>query len=440
MDAETSSAEPRALFAYANAGLNIDAQLEASASRLAGVLDEFAATCREYSLGINSSLAQQLQAFARRTSEDDLWVRRTADGFLAADAGDGALVMGTMLPGTADASSSTADSYRSVSPDAVGTWPRIEPTGDGTISVSLDSSDVAQYLTPVADLDVSTPDSNPWSAALGGLQLLLKAASETPTECNDAFNQLAQAIRSGPDAVRDSLQRSRPLCRQSRTLVRLTTVLADGTPIDLQQEMTLDEFAQQMTAAADSLGGGGSPGRNGWTTPERGAMNNRVGSAFENILDSMLRRLGKFPFFRPNPRRAGFDLVTIEQGNVVINEAIVSDVVVNEAKFQNRLQYADFTALTVHFRTNVQQVLDSLSGTANLSAAEKELVRTTLEGFLRDGTAPNLRIRVITGKATVGPRLQASLNKANPTLPLEIVDVSDFYPSQPDQPAQGILP
>jgi len=44
MDAETSSAEPHALFAYANSGLRIDAQLEASAARLAVALDEFAST------------------------------------------------------------------------------------------------------------------------------------------------------------------------------------------------------------------------------------------------------------------------------------------------------------------------------------------------------------------------------------------------------------
>src|SRR5712692_8342675 len=82
---DTSSANPQALSAYAEAGLRIDAELETSAIRLAAVLAEFAATCREYPLGIDASLADPLRAFARRTAEDDLWVRRVADQFVMAD-------------------------------------------------------------------------------------------------------------------------------------------------------------------------------------------------------------------------------------------------------------------------------------------------------------------------------------------------------------------
>lgn len=111
MDAETSSAEPHALFAYANSGLRIDAQLEASAARLAVALDEFASTCREYSLGINSSIAQRLREYARRTSEHDLWVRRVGEQFVLADqglaAGNG-LAMATLDSGTSVADWSAA--------------------------------------------------------------------------------------------------------------------------------------------------------------------------------------------------------------------------------------------------------------------------------------------------------------------------------------------
>jgi hypothetical protein len=84
---DTSSADPQALLAYAESGLRIDAELEVSAARLAGVLAEFAATCREYPLGIDASLADPLRAFARRTAEDDLWVGRVAEQFVQADRG-----------------------------------------------------------------------------------------------------------------------------------------------------------------------------------------------------------------------------------------------------------------------------------------------------------------------------------------------------------------
>src|ERR687886_23616 len=103
VDAETSSANPNALFAYAETGLRIDAQLEATAARLAVALDEFPAPCREYSLGIDSSLAHRLRDYARRTSEHDLWVRRVAEQFVQADQGvapDEGVIMGTLESST----------------------------------------------------------------------------------------------------------------------------------------------------------------------------------------------------------------------------------------------------------------------------------------------------------------------------------------------------
>jgi hypothetical protein len=103
--------------------------------------------------------------------------------------------------------------------------------------------------------------------------------------------RIAQAVRDGPDAVRDALQRSRPECFQSRTQMRLTGVLADGTPIDIPGEASLDQFAVQMTAMADQLAGKGAgarrvavaddvsapavgPGR--WVQPNRNGVSQRA--------------------------------------------------------------------------------------------------------------------------------------------------------------------
>ncbi len=84
-----SSAEPAALVAYAEAGQRIDAELEATATRLGAALATFEATCREYSTGITTGLADQLRALGRRTVDDDVWVAQVANAFLRAD-GSGA--------------------------------------------------------------------------------------------------------------------------------------------------------------------------------------------------------------------------------------------------------------------------------------------------------------------------------------------------------------
>ena len=85
-DDDTASANPEALVAYSEAGLRIDAELEVSATRLAAVLDQFAATCTEYPLGIDGSLADGLRDLARRNREHNLWVRQVAEEFQRADA------------------------------------------------------------------------------------------------------------------------------------------------------------------------------------------------------------------------------------------------------------------------------------------------------------------------------------------------------------------
>lgn len=100
MDADTSSANPDALFSFATTGVMVSAELEAAAARLQVALDEFAATCREYQLGINGSAAIPLRDHARRIADHALWVRHVADQFVLADQGtvgeaDGS-VMGTL--------------------------------------------------------------------------------------------------------------------------------------------------------------------------------------------------------------------------------------------------------------------------------------------------------------------------------------------------------
>jgi hypothetical protein len=87
VDGETSSADSQALLRYAEIGLRIDTQTEIDAARLRSVLDEFAATCTEYRLGIDGRLADGLLEIAWRNRQHDMWVRRIAQQFIDADAG-----------------------------------------------------------------------------------------------------------------------------------------------------------------------------------------------------------------------------------------------------------------------------------------------------------------------------------------------------------------
>src|SRR5438270_3716656 len=119
---DTSSANPAALIAYSEAGLRIDAQLEASAIRLSAVLDQFAATCTEYPLGIDGSLADGLRDLARRNREHNLWVRQVAEEFQRADAS------GTPEPAAA------VTPQPSPVPLPVGT-PTVPPADTGTLSL-----------------------------------------------------------------------------------------------------------------------------------------------------------------------------------------------------------------------------------------------------------------------------------------------------------------
>src|SRR5438132_1760116 len=82
---DLSSASPSALLAYSEAGKNIDAELEAESVRLGAALIVFEATCKEYSTGVTTTLADELLAFARRTSQDDVWVGKVGQAFARAD-------------------------------------------------------------------------------------------------------------------------------------------------------------------------------------------------------------------------------------------------------------------------------------------------------------------------------------------------------------------
>src|SRR5689334_524046 len=90
---DVSSASPSALLKYSAAGLRIDAELEAESVRLGAALVVFEATCREYSTGVTTVLADELNAFARRMAQDDLWVARVAAAFAKADGGGLASVL-----------------------------------------------------------------------------------------------------------------------------------------------------------------------------------------------------------------------------------------------------------------------------------------------------------------------------------------------------------
>lgn len=84
---DTSSASPSALMSYSEIGQRIDGELEGTSVRVGAALIVFEATCREYSTGVTTALADALLAFARDTSQVDVWVGRVAKAFAQADGG-----------------------------------------------------------------------------------------------------------------------------------------------------------------------------------------------------------------------------------------------------------------------------------------------------------------------------------------------------------------
>jgi len=143
-------------------------------------------------------------------------------------------------------------------------------------------------------------------------------------------------------------------------------------------------------------------------TTNQGQANNIKGAVFENILESASRRQGEMPFFR-SPRRGGMDFGLLDEGTVALREA----------KFANRLQYDDFTAITKNLKSNIREIVNSLEGNPNISRADKHLIRTTLEDFLQGNKPPNLKIDVVTGKSAVGSRLQDRLRQNVGGLPID---------------------
>lgn len=94
----TASADPQALFQYADVATEFDRQLDRQSAQLRVTLMSFARSCTEYNIGVGPELADTLQAHARRWLPREEWVREVARGFVRADEGmasaDAALILG----------------------------------------------------------------------------------------------------------------------------------------------------------------------------------------------------------------------------------------------------------------------------------------------------------------------------------------------------------
>lgn len=85
MTTTTSSADPQALFHYADTATQINGDLEHEAQVLGTVLDRFAATCTEYRFGVGSHLADDLRAYVQQIRPLDEWVWQVGIDFQHAD-------------------------------------------------------------------------------------------------------------------------------------------------------------------------------------------------------------------------------------------------------------------------------------------------------------------------------------------------------------------
>ena len=82
----TSSAEPRELSRYSDAGSQINRELSSESHRLGRILSRFESTCRERDFRVSvNHLDDSLRRYARQAQEIDDWVRRVGTGFLEAD-------------------------------------------------------------------------------------------------------------------------------------------------------------------------------------------------------------------------------------------------------------------------------------------------------------------------------------------------------------------
>lgn len=146
----------------------------------------------------------------------------------------------------------------------------------------------------------------------------------------------------------------------------------------------------------------------------RGQKNNVVGTAFENPIDSRIRRSGRVPIYRASPGTGGFDVVSVGKNG---------DIVIHEAKFANKVQYDDFTAITTNLKDNIQATLDELSSVQNLTRAEKKLVQQSLQNAL-SGNTSNVKIEVISGKRDLGNDSKASYHKIQVGFKLTLLSYS----------------
>ncbi len=80
-----SSAEPQALFNYANVSARINHRLSEQATALSVSLQRFAATSSEYATGADGRLANELRTYVESISGTDAWVRQVGEEFERAD-------------------------------------------------------------------------------------------------------------------------------------------------------------------------------------------------------------------------------------------------------------------------------------------------------------------------------------------------------------------
>jgi hypothetical protein len=215
VDAETSSADPRALFAYAEVCLRIDARLEASAARLAAVLDQFAATCREYPLGIDGRVADPMRAHAHRMREHALWVRSVAEQFMAADAG---VVQEPALAIVRDeATTGQEDDLAALLQAVLG----LLPSDLAALVMGLfDAGDAQDALILAGLLPAGTDDADAADAANAppdGLGTLGEAALGLLGQAKDAAGDELQALAGAlPAFPMAELDPNGPIARQAR--------------------------------------------------------------------------------------------------------------------------------------------------------------------------------------------------------------------------------
>jgi hypothetical protein len=97
MSVSLVSADPEKLIRYAEGARSINNQLRAEAGRLAPALEQFAATCTEYRIGVDVRLANELREYIGRAAPQDEWVRQVGTSFQRADSG-GALNTWAVIP------------------------------------------------------------------------------------------------------------------------------------------------------------------------------------------------------------------------------------------------------------------------------------------------------------------------------------------------------